>query len=60
MLNRNLRIGEILEEKGYVNQEQMQEALAYQREHRDRRIGQILIELEFVTELPPSRRIWKP
>ncbi len=72
MLNRNLRIGEILEEKGYVNQEQMQEALAYQREHRDRRIGQILIELEFVTEqqvlealasrldLAPSRRIWKP
>ena len=50
MLNRNLRIGEILEEKGYVNQEQMLEALAYQREHRDRRIGQILIELEFVTE----------
>lgn len=46
----NLRIGEILEERGYVNAEQMAQALAYQREHRDRRVGQILIELNFVTE----------
>lgn len=46
----NLRIGEILEERGYVNAAQMQEALAYQREHRDKRVGQILIELNFVTE----------
>ncbi len=46
----NLRIGEILEERGYVNEQQMQEALIYQKEHRDRRIGQILIELNFVTE----------
>ncbi len=49
-MSTNLRIGEILEEKGYVNKEQMAEALAYQREHRDRRVGQILIELNFVTE----------
>ena len=46
----NLRIGEILEERGYVNAEQMAQALAYQKEHRDRRVGQILIELNFVTE----------
>lgn len=46
----NLRIGEILEERGYVNAQQMKEALAYQKEHRDRRVGQILIELNFVTE----------
>ena len=46
----NLRIGEILEERGYVNAEQMSQALAYQKEHRDRRVGQILIELNFVTE----------
>lgn len=46
----NLRIGEILEERGYVNAAQMQEALAYQKEHRDKRVGQILIELNFVTE----------
>lgn len=46
----NLRIGEILAERGYVNARQMEEALAYQKEHRDKRVGQILIELEFVTE----------
>ncbi len=46
----NLRIGEILTEKGYINAGQMEEALAYQREHRDMRVGQILIELQFVTE----------
>lgn len=46
----NLRIGEILEERGYVNAQQMKEALAYQKEHRDKRVGQILIELNFVTE----------
>lgn len=46
----NLRIGEILTERGYVNAQQMEEALAYQKEHRDKRVGQILIELEFVTE----------
>ena len=47
----NLRIGEILEERGYVDARQMQEALAYQKEHRDKRVGQILIELNFVTEV---------
>ncbi len=46
----NLRIGEILAERGYVNAGQMEEALAYQKEHRDKRVGQILIELKFVTE----------
>ncbi len=46
----NLRIGEILEERGYVNKEQMEQALAYQKEHRNMRLGQILIELQFVTE----------
>lgn len=46
----NLRIGEILEERGYVTPKQMGEALAYQKEHRDKRIGQILIELNFVSE----------
>lgn len=46
----NLRIGEVLEEKGYVTAEQIRQALAYQKEHRDKRVGQILMELGFVTE----------
>lgn len=46
----NLRIGEILTQKGYITDEQMSQALAYQKEHRDKRVGQILRELGFVTE----------
>lgn len=49
-MNRNLRIGEVLTEKGYVTEAQMEQALAYQKEHRDKRVGQILQELGFVTE----------
>lgn len=47
----NLRIGEILTEKGYVTEEQIGQALAYQKEHRDMRVGQILMKLGFVTEM---------
>ena len=50
-MKKNLRIGEILTELGYVTEEQMGQALAYQREHRDMRVGQILVELGFVSEL---------
>lgn len=46
----NLRIGEVLMERGYITAEQMDKALAYQKEHRDKRVGQILIELGFGTE----------
>ena len=49
-MKKNLRIGEILEEKGYVTGEQMSQALAYQKEHREMRVGQILMELGFVTD----------
>lgn len=49
-MSKNLRIGEVLEEKGYVTAEQMTQALAYQKEHREKRVGQILMELGFVTE----------
>lgn len=47
----NLRIGEILTEKGYVTEAQIGQALVYQKEHRDMRVGQILMELGFVTEM---------
>ena len=49
-MNKNLRIGEVLTEKGYVTEEQMEQALAYQKEHRDKRVVKILRELGFVTE----------
>lgn len=47
---KNIPIGEVLEEYGYITGDQVQEALAYQKEHRDKRLGQILIEQGYVTE----------
>ena len=46
----NLRIGEVLMERNYITQEQMEQALAYQKEHRDLRVGQALQELGYVNE----------
>lgn len=46
----NLRIGELLIERNYITREQLELALAYQKEHRNMRVGQILIELSFITE----------
>ena len=34
----NLRIGEVLMERNYITQEQMEQALAYQKEHREKRV----------------------
>lgn len=47
---KNIPIGEVLQEYGYITEEQVQQALAYQKEHSGMRLGQILIELGFVTE----------
>ena len=49
-MKKNLRIGEVLTELGYITEEQMDQALKYQKEHREMRVGQILVELGFVTE----------
>ena len=45
-----LRLGDILQELGYINAEQITAALAYQKEHRDLRLGQALQKLGFVNE----------
>ena len=45
-----LRLGDILQELGYINAEQITAALAYQREHRELRLGQALQKLGFVNE----------
>lgn len=46
---KNIRIGDLLKEYGYLNDEQIDRALAYQKEHNVR-LGQAVIELNFVTE----------
>jgi type IV pilus assembly protein PilB len=46
---RQVRIGDLLKEYGYINDDQIQQALTYQKEN-DVRLGQAVIDLQFVTE----------
>ena len=39
---KNIRLGDVLIEFGYITPEQLNAALAYQKEHRDLRVGQAL------------------
>lgn len=47
---KNIPIGEVLKEYGYINDEQLNQALAAQKEDRSKRLGQHLIDLGFITE----------
>lgn len=47
---KNIPIGEVLKEYGYINELQLQEALISQRKHPDKRLGQHLIDLGFINE----------
>ena len=47
---KNIRIGDVLKESGYVNDEQIGQALRYQKEHKGMRLGGALIELGFISE----------
>ncbi len=47
---KNIPIGEVLKEYGYITEAQLQQALAYQKENRGKRLGAVLIEQGFITE----------
>lgn len=47
---RNVKIGDLLIEYGYISNEQLNAALAFQRENKGRRIGDVLIELGYISE----------
>lgn len=46
---RNIRLGELLVESGYITPEQLKTALCFQKESRQKRLGQILVELKYLT-----------
>lgn len=46
----NIPIGEVLKEYNYINDNQLNQALEMQKRDRKKRLGQILVELGFVTE----------
>ncbi|MDD6328582.1 MAG: ATPase, T2SS/T4P/T4SS family [Eubacteriales bacterium] len=48
--NKNIRIGDVLQELGYINEEQINQAVAYQKENKGVRLGGALIALGFITE----------
>lgn len=48
---KNMPIGEILKEDGYITQEQLQQVLDYQKQSKsNKRVGELLIELGYITE----------
>lgn len=50
-MTKKLKLGEVLIETGYITQEQLQEALEYQRNSATKKmLGDALIELGFITE----------
>lgn len=48
--NQNIRIGEVLLEFGYINEDQIKQAVEYQQEHKGVRMGGALIALNYITE----------
>ena len=50
METKNIRIGDILIKAGFIKEEQLQEALAYQKVDKSKRLGAILVDYGYVTE----------
>ncbi len=48
---KNLRIGEILINAGYITEEHLQEALVYQKIDKNKRLGSILVDYGYLTEI---------
>jgi hypothetical protein len=46
---KNIKLGEILIAAGYITREQLETALRIQKEYRNKRLGQILVELKYLT-----------
>ena len=46
----NIRLGDVLIDFGYITPDQLQAALAYQKQHKNLRVGQALQELGYVNE----------
>lgn len=47
---KNIRIGDVLVGDGYISENQLQEALAYQKVDKSKRLGAILVDYGYVTE----------
>lgn len=50
MTGKNLKIGDVLKEQGYLSDEDLQKALAVQQKEKEKRLGEVLIEQGYITE----------
>lgn len=50
MTGKNLKIGDVLKEQGYITNEELQKALESQSNEKGKRLGQVLIEQGFISE----------
>ncbi len=47
---KNLKIGDVLKEQGYLSEEELQKALEIQKREKGKRLGEVLIEQGYITE----------
>ena len=50
MTGKNLKIGDVLKEQGYLTEEDLEKALEVQKESGGKRLGEVLIEQGYITE----------
>lgn len=50
MTGKNLKIGDVLKEQGYLSEEELQKALELQKGQKGKRLGEVLIEQGYITE----------
>lgn len=50
MTGKNLKIGDVLKEQGYLTQEDLEKALDVQKSSSGKRLGEVLIEQGYITE----------
>lgn len=50
MTGKNLKIGDVLKEQGYLSDEDLQKALTVQQQEKGKRLGEVLIEQGYITE----------
>ncbi|MGN1179939.1 MAG: GspE/PulE family protein [Suilimivivens sp.] len=50
MTGKNLKIGDVLKEQGYLTQEELEKALEMQKNSSGKRLGEVLIDQGYITE----------
>ena len=49
-MKKNIRLGEVLVDSGYLSEEQLEQALSVQKTSNGKKLGDILLDLGIITE----------